>query len=305
MAAAGAASACAGTRPHVPAAPRWLAPAELRIRSGGRIAVVSLQEYVLGSIVAEVAPGGESPETVARILQVQAILARSYAVAHLGRHRTEGFDLCDSSHCQLYAPRRLATSRFAAAARTAVQATAGLVLVYAQRPVAAYFHADCGGHTAAADAVWGGPAVPYLRPSRDAVDRTAHREWTTTLALDDLGAMLNADARTRVGGRLAAVDIATRDLSGRAAEVRLAGDTTRLVRGEDLRAAVNARLGDKGLQSTRFRVRRAARSIVFSGTGLGHGVGLCQRGAAARARRGDPVERILEAYFSGARLARG
>jgi stage II sporulation protein D len=43
---------------------------------------------------------------------------------------------------------------------------------------------------------------------------------------------------------------------------------------------------------------------VFTGTGFGHGVGLCQIGALARARLGGPVDRILAHYFPGTRLIR-
>ena len=52
-------------------------------------------------------------ETVERMLEVQTIISRTYAVSHLGRHAREGFDLCSTTHCQLFDPRRLQTSRWA------------------------------------------------------------------------------------------------------------------------------------------------------------------------------------------------
>jgi stage II sporulation protein D len=52
--------------------------------------------------------------------------------------------------------------------------------------------------------------------------------------------------------------------------------------------------------STRMSITRSGSTYVFEGTGFGHGVGLCQAGAAARARRGDTTEAILAAYFTGA-----
>jgi stage II sporulation protein D len=59
-------------------------------------------------------------------------------------------------------------------------------------------------------------------------------------------------------------------------------------------------MGDRAFLSTRFSVRRTGADYVFSGTGFGHGVGLCQIGAAARARRGDSVDSILGHYFPAA-----
>jgi stage II sporulation protein D len=279
-------------------------PEQVRVRVGGRLISVALEDYALGSALAEVNPINESAAAVERIYEVQAVLARSYAAAHVGRHRAEGFDLCDGVHCELYEPARIRTSRFAAAARTAVQRTAGTILAYSRRPAEALFHADCGGYTAAADAIWGGPAVPYLEPARDDPPTAAHRSWTRVIPAEELRSALNADARSRVGSTLGGLDVRVRDVSGRAIEVALGGSQAPVLRGEDLRAILNQRLGDKAIQSTRFTIRRSGQTYVFQGTGYGHGVGLCQLGAAARARRGDSLEEIFAAYFHGARLVK-
>src|SRR5262245_41910653 len=123
LTAAGLVSACEVAHPHIPESPALSAPRQISVRTGARIPSVALEDYVLGSAIAEVFPLNEAPETVDRIFQMQAVLARTYAAAHPGRHRAEGFDLCDTSHCQLYAPARLRTSRFAAAARDGVEVT--------------------------------------------------------------------------------------------------------------------------------------------------------------------------------------
>jgi SpoIID/LytB domain protein len=85
---------------------------------------VDLESYVADTILSEVSPLGESDDVIAEIFEVQAIVARSYAVTEIGRHRSEGFDVCDSTHCQLYQPSRRQTSRFAAAALQAGAANA-------------------------------------------------------------------------------------------------------------------------------------------------------------------------------------
>jgi stage II sporulation protein D len=153
--------------------------------------------------------------------------------------------------------------------------------------------------------VWGVPPIPYLTPMTDALPAgRVHHEWTFSVANDALLSSLNADARTRVGRTLRDVDITTRDSSGRAAHVTIGGETPRAVRGEELRSIVNQRFGERAIQSTRFTVQRSGRTYVFRGTGYGHGVGLCQLGAAVRARRGESAAQILSAYFKGATLTR-
>jgi stage II sporulation protein D len=298
------ASACGPVSPRAPAAASLQLPAQVLVRSKGQVVAVSLDDYTLGSVLAEVSPVGESAATVARIFEVQAVLARTYAVAELGRHRTEGFDLCDSTHCQLYDPGRLRTSSFAAQARDAVRATSGRVLTFHGRVAETFFHADCGGATADVDAVWGGETIPYLLGGPDLVASAKHRTWTSTVSLADLFRAVRADPETSVGRHLDGLEVQTRDASGRAQEVALHGETTRVVSGDAFRAVVNRTLGDRTLDSTKFTLSRSATAYTFAGAGFGHGVGLCQLGAAARARRGDALEAILAQYFPGAVLAR-
>jgi stage II sporulation protein D len=293
-------SACAP--PRTPAPPPVALPQQVLVRAAGRVAPLPLEQYVLGTVLAEVAPTGEPAPVVARILEVQAIVARSYAAARMGRHRAEGFDFCDTTHCQVYDPARIRTSRFATAARDAVDRTAGQVLTYGPHAVEALFHADCGGATSAASDVWGGAPVPYLLPRLDDVASSAHRTWRWTVPAADLRAALGRDPRTDVGASLRDITVASRDAGGRAQQIRLEGARPRVVRGEDLRAAVARVFGARTLQSARLTVSRKGTSFVFEGTGYGHGVGLCQTGAAARARRGESLEQILDAYFTGARL---
>lgn len=302
LAATGLTSACEVAAVRLPTAARLAAPRQVSVRSAGRIVTVNLEEYALGAALAEVSPVNETPATVARIFEVQAVLARSYAAAHVGRHRADGYDLCDNTHCQMYDPARIRSSRFSAVARAAVERTAGVILSFGPRPAEALFHADCGGYTAASDAIWGGAPVPYLRAMPHACRSASHRAWSFTIQRDELRAVLNRDNRSRVGATLDNVSVRRRDVSGRATEIALTGADLRTVRGEDLRAVLNRQLGDKTILSTRFSIRAAGAAFTFQGTGFGHGVGLCQIGAAAHARQGASVKDIFGTYFRGAEL---
>jgi len=296
---------CTKTRPvrtPQPAATTVSIPAEIRVSVGGRIVRVPFEEYVLATALSEVSPVGESAATIDRIFEVQTVIARTYALAHMGRHAADGYDVCDSTHCQLYQPARIQTSRFATAAREAATRTRGEVLTFAGRPADALFHSDCGGHTAAATTAWGGAPVPYLSGREDDVPQGTHHEWTFSLTSAALRAALNTDPRSAVGSRLDALTVIERDESGRAVRVELRGEKRELLRAEQLRAVLTAKLGDRSIQSTRFTVKETGGRWQFSGTGFGHGVGLCQVGAAARARRGESLADILRAYYPGTKL---
>lgn len=298
-------AACGGPRrPTVPGADAALSlPRRVRVRVAGRVVNVPLEDYVLGTVLAEIGPANDTPETIAGLYQLQAIIVRTYATFHRTRHARDGFDLCDATHCQVYQPERIRTSRFAGDARRAVRATRGQILAYGTRPAEALFHADCGGHTAAAEAIWGG-RVPYLVGTADAVPTGTHRVWNVTLTRDQIRDALNAQPAMTVGTHLRSLRITSRDASGRATTLEAVGDQVRVLRGEHLRAAINQQHGALTIRSTRFALTVDEDRYRFDGTGWGHGVGLCQVGAIARVRRGEPVPSILAAYYPGARLVR-
>jgi stage II sporulation protein D len=283
-------------------------PALIRVRTiadGQRqILALPLEEYVLAAALSELAPSSGDPDTMRRMYAVQAIVVRTYAVSHLGRHAGDGFDLCDTTHCQLVELDRRHRSRWAPVAREGVRRTRGAVLQYRGRPAAILFHSDCGGHRSAATDVWGGTGAPYLGGGADPLpDGAAHAAWRFVVERDELRLALNAEGRTAVGARLDGIHVQRRDAAGRAALVVLNGTRAPLVRGEDFRAAVSQAFGPRALRSTMFDVHREGQTFVFEGHGFGHGVGLCQTGALARAAAGDTAERILAFYFPGTTLS--
>jgi stage II sporulation protein D len=307
-------SACGAATTITPAVrtPPLPLPAVIRVQvaEGGTTAVreVPLEDYVRATAISEFAPAAGDLDAVERMLEVQAIISRTYAVSHLGRHARDGFDLCSTTHCQLFEPRRLQTSRWAQASATAVARTAGRILIFDRRPVQALFHADCGGYTSTSSAVWGGTDRPYLvaRPD-DGAAGAAHAEWRYEASLEALGAALASDPRTHVEGVLDAIDVVARDDAGRAERVALRARAGRGpanivsldVRGDELRQVLARAFGARTIRSTRFDVRRSGTVIAFTGTGFGHGVGLCQAGAYARLKSGTSPVDVLRYYYPG------
>ena len=260
-----------------------------RFDTAGRTTVdtVTIEDYV-----AEVVAGEASSRGPAAALEAMAIVARTYALVNRGRHAADGFDLCDLTHCQVAAP---ATG----AARGAASLTSGQVLVTSDGRLAAVFQtASCGGRTEAADAVWpddtSASAWAHLQ-SRDDPPCRGQTPWWVDLDAERIaGALRQAGWR---GQELRGLEIIGRTPSGRVARLRVEGLVPPTVDGETFRLAVGRALGWQHLKSTAFDVTRSSRGYRFEGHGLGHGVGLCQRGSTAWARAGRTPGEILAHYF--------
>ncbi len=279
----------AGAGPRAYRGEPWLA-----VKDGRLDVVVRMQveDYVAGVVASETVPG-----TPFEALKAQAVVVRSFALAARGRH--EGADLCDLAHCQVLAGRAPAghEARSAAAAR----ATAGEVLRLASGRVAeATFHAACGGHTGDPAELFGGdetgaasvpdPGCPEARWSAIVPERIASADVRERLSPEGTSTpgFSSLELRYGAGGYL----------------VQVALDGHRMG-GEAFARALDAAMGHGVVRSSRFQVHPLGESVLLSGRGMGHGVGLCQAGAAMRAARGEGYAEVLRHYFPRARLAGG
>jgi len=268
----------------------------VKILSKNRVVHLSLEDYVLGVLSVEAAVE-DQPEA----LKAQAIITRTYALKNLGRHASEGFDLCSNTHCQQYAQRPASDKM-----RRAVTDTAGEVLRDANgQLVDAYFHAACGGMTANIETLWGARAPSYLRGVRDDFCASMpNHEWTDVVPAAHLARALAGDPSTDVGRRIDDIVVTKRDATGRAEIIAIEGERRRQVRGWEFKIVVGRALGWNLLKSSRFVVSRRGSSFIFRGSGFGHGLGLCQNGAHVMARRGAAYRQILDHYFPGTRISK-
>ncbi len=318
---------------------RWRG-ALLALPRGGALTLVNavgLEDYLRGVVPGEI--GRLGPEGAAA-LEAQAIAARTYTVAHRGQHAAQGFDVWSDVRDQLYEGIRGEHARCdEAIARTAglvlqyggreIEAyysstcggrTAGCEQVWSQ-PARPYLtgRRDAprdGARSFCASAPrfawqesWSGAElerilqrtlpqyVDWAREPRRA--RWAGEPFTPRGGGGDLrrpGRLLGCEVRGRTAcGRVALLDVATE-----AGVYHVRGDRARSVllrRDGGLLWSALFRLAIEPGQDGR-PLRVAAR-----GRGYGHGVGLCQTGAIAMARRGFSAGQILAHYYAGATLA--
>ena len=253
------------------------------------IVETDLESYLPGVLSAEL--GASFPPAA---LGAQAVASRTYALYKATvAPPARSWDVADDQSDQVY---RGTPPVDAGPLFQATEATRGIVLLHAGRPLPAYFHSTCGGHTSAAHDVFGGPPIPPLSavPCRYC-QGTRYYRWEAAIPL------LSASRALGLGDDLRAMHIGRTDRGGRAQTFTLvaAGSSERPA--PDVRMA----LGPSVLRSTLIRAIKISGSEVrFEGGGWGHGVGLCQMGARGMALLGAASSDILSHYYPGAEVFR-
>lgn len=254
---------------------------------GGRYGVDAM---ALETYVARVLAGEAAHDSPPAALDALAIAVRTFALANRNRHRADGFDLCDQTHCQVV--RAATPATIASAGRTS-----GRILMTGGTPASIYYTASCGGRTEIPSAVWPGAADPSFLPSRPDPACGGAPAWEADISDRDLLRALHAAGFT--GDRLRSVRIVSRDRSGRVARLRIDGLNPPEISGQDLRVAVGRTLGWQFIKSTAFELKRTGDGYRWMGHGSGHGVGLCVIGSVHLAAEGQSAAAILAKYFPG------
>ena len=266
---------------------------EVRRKGNGRLQVINeldLEEYLKGVIAAEI-----PSEWQREALKAQAVASRTYALYQKRASGRRQYHIVDTVDGQVYLGKKGERPR----ALRAVEETRGEALFHDGEVIAAFYHASCGGRTEDAGVLWGIDA-PYLRGvDCDCQQISAYGLWEKRFTVAEVLKVLR-----REGYRVAAIDAVESGMvtpGGRVREVlfRHPGGRTS-VPSEALRMS----LGYSRVPSIFFEPELAEREVVFSGRGLGHGVGLCQWGAEELARRGYDYRQILRHYYPGTTIGR-
>ena len=299
---------------------------ELTVDRNGKLAVVNLiplEELLKGLVPSEIFANAPM-----EALKAQAVTARGEVLAKIGlKHLADPYLLCAEQHCAVYR----GLSGETGATNVAVDGTRGLALFSQDgHLVDSVYSAVCGGHTEDNDVVWGGPPDPNLRGKPDILpgnpilaspdnlaaflatpQAAACRlsnfavpgkfRWEKRFTAEQLDA-LTAPLHL---GKVQAITVDERGVSGRARLLTLSGDAG----ATQIRGELNIRRLFGMLNSAMFLVtplrgpNGAPTGWLFQGGGWGHGVGMCQTGAAGRAQAGQRYPEILRHYFNGAEVA--
>jgi len=281
-------------------------------RSGGLtvVNVIGLEDYLCGVAPKEI---GYLRQNEIEAMKAQVVAARTYAVAHLDRRDSHGFDLYGDVRDQVYG----GIAGESDVGNAAVEATRGKVITYRGRPIEAYFHSTCGGSTADINDVWDSEPVPYLRRVYDADDAgfhcqiSPHFRWVETYTREQVQAILAdhlpegaAEVPPRIG-RVRDMEVVSVARSGRALSTRVTTDQGTWYVGKQklrnvlrrptsgapiLRSDYVRLFCDRGPDGSLVR-------LVVSGGGNGHGLGMCQWGAIGMARKGCTMGQIIHHYY--------
>jgi stage II sporulation protein D len=254
----------------------------LEVTAGKGVLVIvnemPFEEYVAAVLAGE-SMGFRSEES----LKAMAVAVRTYASHFLNRHENEAFNFCDTTHCQ-----DLRITAITERLRKAANDTRGQIITYDGQPISAYYHEDCGGITEARS--------PYLQQLNDkfCVSR-GRKRWTAELTAADLKSALGVS-------NTASIEIIERTNSGRAQRLRITGSDTRVVTAEAFRLAIGRKLGWNKIRSDLYELRNSGSRFIFEGYGAGHGIGLCQDGAAFMGEQGFTYDQILSYYYPNTRV---
>lgn len=258
---------------------------------------VPLETYVAGVVTGE---AGDLSQLEA--YKAQAVASRTYILKHLKNHIGEGYNLCDSTHCQLYS----GLGSISPKAREASDATRGELLFYKGEPAATFYHSICGGRTETMTFVWPFEDKPYLVSVRDGPPGKPYCSiapgfrWKTKIYYTGLTRLARQAGWILPDETTRGMRVSSWGPSGRAAELEIQTQRrTVKVTATDFYHGIGRRAGWTAVRSTMFKILSGKDYVMLDGLGSGHGVGMCQWGAEGMARKGFKYRDILKHYYPG------
>ena len=233
------------------------------------------------------------------------------------------FDVCADDHCQRY---QGLTRAVGSTVRKVIDSTWGQVLTYDGQLCDTRFSKCCGGLMERFGTCWEDKEYPYLRSLPDAPGHFAGNKcfcdtqdkeilsqvlnnydqetvdfyrWTVEYSREGLADLIERRSGVRIG-RILSITPLERGGSGRISRLKIEGDEKTLVVGKELE--IRRILSDSHLKSSAFDVEMRDDKVILHGSGWGHGVGLCQIGAAVMASEGYDYRQILEHYYPGTKI---
>ncbi len=226
------------------------------------------------------------------------------------------FDVCADDHCQRYQGITKQTSK---AVEQALKATKGQILCYDDEICDARFSKCCGGVTEEFQYCWEDTPKPYLISVQDPFCNTHDKEvlsqvlndydqetndfyrWTVEYTTEEISRLIKDKLKDDFGQITDLIPV-ERGKSGRIWKLKIVGTKKTFTIGKELE--IRRALSESHLYSSAFDVEKTGTGFRLHGKGWGHGVGLCQIGAAVMGQQGYSYEQILLHYYRGAEIKR-
>lgn len=276
------------------------------------------EDYLLSVISSEM-----KATSSLELLKAHAVISRSWLRSRLEDRKVgripphETFDVCADDHCQRYQGLTMAVGENV---RKAIDETWGQILVYKGEICDARYSKCCGGRTELFSSCWEDKDFPYLQSVEDPFcdcedseilsqvlndyDTKTHdfHDWVVRIPERALPELLKKRTGIDFGSVISMTPL-RRGPSGRIIELEIKGEKCSCVLSKEL--TIRHALSESHLKSSAFSVSRDAVSgdFILTGKGWGHGVGLCQIGAAVMASKGYGYRQILSYYYVGAEIA--
>ena len=247
-----------------------------------------INESLLDNYIAGVSEAESGSYSQIEFYKVQAILARTYALAHITKHQLEGFNMCDQVHCQAFSGK----SNEAKIVQ-AVNATRGKVVVDEDMNlIVAVFHSNSGGQTVNSEDVWGKPTT-YLRSVVDTFSyKMPNARWQRKILVADWLDYLKIKHNYPVEDSVARWQALHFKQEFRKANLEFA----------NIRVPLKNVRTDFQLKSTFFSLETAGDTLIVNGRGFGHGIGMCQEGAMRMTKNGYNYKDVLNFYYQNVHI---
>ena len=304
--------------------------------------ITAINELPVECYLTSVISSEMSATSSLELLKAHAVISRSWLLAQMKKRRqlaerdgdasfsfTKGgnelirwydreehtiFDVCADDHCQRY---QGITNADNPTVVKAIADTRGQILTYDGEICDARFSKCCGGRTEEFQYCWEDTPKPYLVSVNDPYCNTDDKRilsqvlkdydqetpdfhhWTVEYTQAELTELVNRKLNVDLGN-IVDLQPLERGKSGRICRLRIVGTKQSFIIGKELE--IRRTLSETHLYSSAFEVEKTGDRFVLHGSGWGHGVGLCQIGAAVMGEQGKTYDEILLYYYRGAEI---
>ncbi len=282
---------------------------------------IGVEDYLLSVISSEM-----KSSAGLELLKAHAVISRSWLYRRMEDRRAKlagtldtevphiKFDVCADDCCQRYQGLTMAAGN---SCRIAIDSTWGQTLQYEGRICDTRYSKCCGGRTELFSSCWEDIDYPYLQPVEDRfcdcedsailsqvlndydMETRDFHDWTVRYPRAVISDIIRRKTGSDIGLLKFLQPVKTGE-SGRIISLMLVGSKGSITISKEL--AIRKALSENCLKSSAFTSEWVGDTLLLKGKGWGHGVGLCQIGAAVMASEGYGYRQILAKYYQGAEV---